>query len=112
MYLYHFHLRIASVVRTFISISHVSSFDMGSVAHCIRWSFGLSQGVIFVLMSFYYHVNMYHTHSKIFKRCHTSVVTAITKCIFSVALGQSHRKVVALKVGCSYVLNFPCHIVK
>lgn len=68
---FNYRSHIASVVRTFLSISHVLSFGMGSVAYCIKWSFGLYKGAIFIVMIFSYHVNMYLTHLKSFKHCRT-----------------------------------------
>lgn len=110
-----FHRRsyIASVIHTLLVISKVSSFGMGIVVYRVNWSFGLFQGEIFVIMSFYYHVDMFHTHFQSFKHCRTSATAFVTKCVFCVSIGRSHCKVVALrKVCCSYVLSVFFQVVK
>lgn len=78
----------------------MSSFDMGSIAYHVKWSFVLFQGVNLVLMSHASHVDMFYTHFQSFMHCRTSVITFIAKCIFCVTLGEVCCIVVALRASC------------
>jgi len=65
MFCFHHCSHISSVVSSFIFILKVSSFGVG-----------------LVIMIFYYHVDMFHTHFQIFTNCHTSVVIVVANCVF------------------------------
>ena len=76
---------------------------MESVVDCVKWSFGLFERINVAFMSYSSHVDMFYTHSQSLMHCHTSV---IAKCIFTIALGESHCNVVALReVCCSCILS-------
>lgn len=55
---------------------------------------------------------MYYTHSQSFKHCRTSVVTVVTKCTFSVALGESCCIIITLGVlFCSCFMSDQCCVI-
>lgn len=113
MFYFHHHSHIVSVICTFIVIFQVSSFGMGITAYHVKRSFGLFQGKIFVMMSYSYHVDMFHTHFENFTHCRTSVVIVVVKCIFCVTLEMGCHNVVSLRKVCrSRVLRVPCCIIK